>query len=243
MRNFVFHSFSFKVFFSISPSPMPFFLWCPVLTLLPIDIVVKLSSSQPDWKLLRFFSVQVVFSPPRVLPQVRSIILRIVDGRSLVVKVHIEVVLSLPHVVLHGDALVHSDTALSLLFRLTHCPQIRTGHSLAWHFTQFLITWLMILPKSHKHKPTQARTSPIETRAQTDLQMRPPCETCPASSTEHKYPSTNSSQAPTCDDTNMYIVQSKPIKAHSWATKWSKCAALKSHLSGKVFVFHEKVKN
>ena len=137
IRNAVFHSFSFNVFFSISPSPMPFFLWCPVLTLLPIDIVVKLSSSQPDWKLLRFFSVQVVFSPPRVLPQVRSIILRIVDGRSLVVKVHIEVVLSLPHVVLHGDALVHSDTALSLLFRLTHCPQIRTGHNLAWHFTQF----------------------------------------------------------------------------------------------------------
>ena len=78
-----------------------------------------------------FFSVQYVFSPPRILPQVRSIILRIVDGRSLVVKVHIEVVLSLPHVVLHGDALVHSDTALGLLFRLTHCPQIRTGHSLA----------------------------------------------------------------------------------------------------------------
>ena len=90
----------------------------------------------------------------------------------------------------------------------------------------------MILPISHKHKPTQARTSPIETRTQTDLQMRPPCETCPASSTEHKYPSTNSSQAPTCDDTNMYIVQSKPIKAHSWTTQ---CAALKSHLSGEVF--------
>ena len=125
------------VYFSISPSPMPFLLWCPVLTLLPIDIVVKLSSSQPDWKLLMFFSVRCVFSPPRVLPQVRSIILRIVDGRSLIVKVHIEVVLSLSHVVLHGDALVHSDNALSLSFRLTHCPQIRTGHSLAWHFTQF----------------------------------------------------------------------------------------------------------
>ena len=116
---------------------MPFLLWCPVLTLLPIDIVVKLTSSQPDWKLLMSFSVQCVFSPPRVLPQVRSIILRIVDGRSLVVKVHIEVVLSLPHVVLHSDALVHSDTALSLTLRLTHCPQIRTGHNLAWHFTQF----------------------------------------------------------------------------------------------------------
>ena len=51
-----------NVFFSISPSPMPFLLWCPVLTLLPIDIAVKLSSSQPDWKLLMFFSVQFVFS-------------------------------------------------------------------------------------------------------------------------------------------------------------------------------------
>ena len=135
IRNVVFHWFSFNMFFSISPSPMPFLLWCPVLTLLPIDIVVELSSSQPDWKLLVLFSVQVVFSPPRVLPQVRSIILRIVDGRPFVVKVHIEVVLSLPHVVLHGDALVHSHTARSLSLRLTHCPLIRTGHNLAWNFT------------------------------------------------------------------------------------------------------------
>ena len=110
---------------------MPFLLWCPVLTLLPIDIVVELSSSQPDRKLVMFFSVQCVFNPPRVLPQVRSIILRIVDGRSLIVKVHIEVVLSLPHVVLHGDALVHSDSALSLSTRLTHRPKIRTGQNLA----------------------------------------------------------------------------------------------------------------
>ena len=95
----------------------------------------------------------------------------------------------------------------------------------------------MILPISHKHKPTQARTSRIETRAQTDLQMRPPCETCPASSTEHKYPSTNSSQAPTCNDTNMCIVQSKPIKAHSWTTQWSKCGALREDINKKTFSF------
>ena len=177
-----------------------------------------------------------MFSPPRVFPQVRSIILRIVDGRSLVVKVHIEVVLSLPHVVLHGDALVHSHTALSLLFRLTHCPQIRTGHSLAWHFTQF-----------HNQQPHHLTHDPTKiTRAQADTS---------AHLSDRNAHSDWSSDAPTVWNVPRLLHWAQipkheqftganlrwhkyvhcTIKTHYWTTQWSKCAALKSHLSGEVF--------
>ena len=76
-----------------SPCPV-LLLICPILTAMPAQ------------------AVQLGPGQPRVLPQVVSVVLRIVDRRPLVVKLHLKVVLAPHRIVLHHVVL---DTRVTFL--------------------------------------------------------------------------------------------------------------------------------